>query len=115
MECLINTIRNETISYQQFIEKNSQKQRKHLLEKIKEFKRLDPPGSDRILEAESTLNRQLDIEMRIEIENCTSFEYLNDEKITSYFVSLAKCNAALATTDSICDENGDPFGISGIT
>jgi len=44
MECLTNTIRNETISYQQFIEKNSQKQRKRLLEKIKEFKRLDPPG-----------------------------------------------------------------------
>jgi hypothetical protein len=109
MECLINTIRNETISYQQFIEKNSQKQRKRLLEKIKELKRLDPPGSDRILEAESTLNRQLDIEMRIEIENCTSFEYLNDEKITPYFVSLAKCNTASATTDSICDENGDPF------
>jgi hypothetical protein len=48
--------------------------------------------------------------MRIEIENCSSFEYLNDEKITPYFVSLAKCNTASATTDSICDENGNPFG-----
>jgi hypothetical protein len=104
MECLINTIRNETISYQQFIEKNSRKQKKMLLEKIKELKGLDPLGSDRILEAESILNRQ-----RIDIENCTSFEYLNDEKITPYFVSLAKCNTASATTDSICDENGDPF------
>jgi hypothetical protein len=44
--------------------------------------------------------------MRTEIENLSSFEYLNDEKITPYFVNLAKCNTAAATTDSICDSDG---------
>ncbi len=38
-----------------------------------------------------------------------TFEYLNDEKITPYFVSLAKWNTATATTDSICDAHGTPF------
>jgi hypothetical protein len=46
------------------------------------------------MEAEAVLNRQLDIEMRTEIENLSSFEYLNNEKITPYFVNLAKCNTA---------------------
>jgi hypothetical protein len=55
MECLINTIRNETISYQQFTEKIPGN-KKRLLERIKELKRVEPPGSDRILEAESILN-----------------------------------------------------------
>jgi len=114
MEVLINAVRNETISYQQFIQKNCNKQKTSLLNRIKEFKRTDPAGSDRIIEAERTLNKQLDIEMRTEIENLSSFEYLNDEKITPYFVSLAKCNKATATTDSICDSDGSPFPSSNL-
>ncbi len=109
MEVLINAVRNETISYQQFVQKNCNKQKTLLINRIKELKRTNLPGSDSIIEAERTLNRQLDIEMRAEIENLSSFEYLNDEKITPYFVSLAKCNTATATTDSICDAHGTPF------
>ncbi len=45
----------------------------------------------------------------MEVENLSSFEYLNDEKITPYYVSLAKCNNATATTDSICNDDGTPF------
>jgi hypothetical protein len=109
MEVLLNAIRNETISYQQFVQKNCNKQKTLLINRIKELKRTDPAGSDQVLEAEAVLNKQLDIEMRTEIENLSSFEYLNDEKITPYFVSLAKCNTATATTDSICDADGSPF------
>ena len=68
-----------------------------------------PAGSDEILECEAILNRQTDLELRAEIENLRNFEYLNDEKITPYFVSLAKSNKATATTDSICDDEGNPF------
>jgi len=50
--------------------------------------------------------------MRTEIENLSSFEYLNDEKITPYYVSLAKCNKATATTDSICNDDGYPFTVA---
>jgi hypothetical protein len=89
--------------------KNCNKQKTLLINRVKELKRTDPAGSDRILEAEAVLNKQLDIEMRTEIENLSSFEYLNDEKITPYFVSLAKCNTATATTDSIFDADGSPF------
>ncbi len=102
-------MRNETISYQQFAEKNSKKLKARLVSRISELKKSEPPGSELLLEAESVLNRQLDIEMRTEIENLSSFEYLNDEKITPYFANLAKCNTAAATTDSICDSDGRQF------
>jgi hypothetical protein len=62
-----------------------------------------------MLELEGILNIQQDIEMQTAIENLSNFEYLNDEKITLFFVSFAKCNNATATTDSICDDNGRPF------
>jgi hypothetical protein len=112
MECLINTIKNETISYQIFIKKNSKKQKRRLIERIENLKKNSEPGNDEILALESILNRQIDLELRSEIENLNSFEYLNDEKITPYFVSLAKNNKAAATTDAICDDNGIPFNSS---
>jgi hypothetical protein len=109
MECLMNSIKNETISYQIFVKKNSKKQKSVLMSRIENLKKTLPAGSEPILELESALNKQVDLELRAEIENLSNFEYLNDEKITPYFVSLAKSNKASATTDSICDDEGNPF------
>ncbi len=83
-----------------------------MLKRIEDLKNTSDPGTDSILELERVLNRQLDVEMRTELENSSNFEYLNDEKITPYFVNLAKCNKATATTDVICNNNGDPFPTS---
>jgi len=109
MECLMNGMRNEIVSYQTFIQKNVKTQKRNLISRIESLKNSSIPGTELILELERTLNRQLDLEMRTELENHRNFEYLNDEKITPYFVNLAKCNNACATTDSICDSNGQPF------
>ncbi len=72
-------------------------------------KELELAKSDRIFELEGILNIQLDIEMQTAIENLSNFEYLNDEKITQYFVSLSIYHNATATTNSICDDDGRPF------
>jgi hypothetical protein len=109
LECLINAIKNETISYQTFIKKNTGKQRASLLDRIKNLRDNGQIDSEPYLELEKLLNKQVDLEMRSEIENLTSFEYLNDEKITPYFVSLAKSNKSCASTDIICDDQGIPF------
>ncbi len=109
MECLMNNIKNETISYQIFVKKNSKKNKTILIARIEDLKKRGLGGTDPVLELESLLNKQVDLELRSEIENLNSFEYLNDEKITPYFVSLAKSNKAIASTDNICDENGVPF------
>ncbi len=112
LECLVNSMRNEIVSYQTFLKKITHTQKKALLKRIEDLKKSSDPGTDSILELERVLNRQLDLEMRTELENSSNFEYLNDEKITPYFVNLAKCNKATATTDSICNDNGDPFPTS---
>jgi hypothetical protein len=109
IECLVNGIKNETISYQTFIKKNTNKNRSALLKKIEALKSEGINFDNRLLELESLLNKQLDLELRAEIENLSSYEYLNDEKITPYFVSLAKNNKATASTDTICDDNGNAF------
>jgi hypothetical protein len=112
MECLINSIKNETISYQTFVKKNSKKNKAKLIARIEDLKERGLGGTDPALELESLLNKQVDLELHSEIENLNSFEYLNDEKITPFFVSLAKSNKAVASTDSICDDNGTPFNTS---
>ncbi len=112
LECLVNSMRNEIVSYQTFLKKTTHTQKKALLKRIEDLKNTSDPGTDSILELERVLIRQLDLEMRTELENSSNFEYLNDEKITPYFVNLAKCNKATATTDVICNENGDPFPTS---
>jgi hypothetical protein len=109
LECLVNSMRNEIVSYQTFLKKATHTQKKNLMTRIENLKETSVPGSDMILELERILNRQLDLEMRTELENSSNFEYLNDEKITPYFVNLDKCNKATATTDVICDNNGEPF------
>jgi hypothetical protein len=40
LECLINNVRNDTISYQQFIKKNTKKQKTVFLELLKNFKKI---------------------------------------------------------------------------
>ncbi len=80
-----------------------------MIKRINDCKNSRFIGDDVTLELESLLNKQVDLELRAEIENFRNFEYLNDEKITPYFVSLAKSNKAVASTDSICDDNGNPF------
>jgi hypothetical protein len=53
-----------------------------LVVRIQELKDSLTVGHNLILEAEAILDRQLDVEMRRDLESLSSFEYLNDEKIT---------------------------------
>jgi hypothetical protein len=78
----MNNIRNETISYQIFVKKNSKKNKAKLIARIEDLKKRGLGGTDPALELESLLNKQVDLELRSEIENLNRFEYLNDEKIT---------------------------------
>jgi hypothetical protein len=74
LECLINNIRNETVSFQQFVKKKSRSFMSDLLKKIDVLKNTVPLNQDSLHEFESILNKKLDTEMRAEIENLNSFE-----------------------------------------
>jgi hypothetical protein len=55
-ECLINAIKNETISYKTFIKKNTRKQRASLLDRLKNLRDSGQTDSELYLELEKLLN-----------------------------------------------------------
>ncbi len=64
MECLINAVKNETISYQIFVIKKSKKNKANLIKRIEERKKSGFIGDDLTLELEGLLNKQVDLELR---------------------------------------------------
>ena len=92
-----------------FMAKNSKESRNLLLNTINQLKS-DPVGnSDRINELEGVLNRALDVEMRHEVQKIQGFENLHNEKITPFFLKLAKSNKSEAKMCDIKDADGAPF------
>jgi hypothetical protein len=64
---------------------------------------------DRIIELESSLNSLVDSELRHELSKYSGFEVLNSEKITPFFLSLAKGSQVEAKMDDIRNEAGNEF------
>jgi hypothetical protein len=64
---------------------------------------------DRIIELESSLNSLVDSELRHELSKYSGFEVLNSEKITPFFLSLAKGSQVEAKMDDIRNEAGIEF------
>jgi len=64
---------------------------------------------DRIIELENSLNSLVDSELRHELNKYSGFEVLNSEKITPFFLSLAKGSQIEAKMDDIRDERGAAF------
>ena len=58
---------------------------------------------------ESELTSLLDFNMRSELAESRKFEQLNSEKITPYFISLARCTKTEATLEQITREDGTDF------
>ncbi len=90
MEGLMNNVRNQVISHQSFMLKTAKSKRKSLLERIKNLQNDPLQNFDELTELENFLNKALDRELRHELEKLSGFEAINSEKITPYFLSLAK-------------------------
>jgi hypothetical protein len=80
-----------------------------LSEKINKLKLDYNINIDEIIECENELSKKIEDEARAELENNDNFEYLNHEKITPYFVKLAKGSKSEAEMDDICDSDGNAF------
>jgi hypothetical protein len=52
LECLVNSMRNEIVSYQTFLKKVMHTQKKTLMKRIENLKNTLDPGNDSILELE---------------------------------------------------------------
>jgi L-lysine 2,3-aminomutase len=80
-----------------------------LNKKIAELKRDFNANMGEILRTERELNKITDDAMKEEISKMRNFEQLNSEKITPYFLSLAKKSNNSESLVDICKDDGSPF------
>ncbi len=77
--------------------------------KLSNLKKNFDANSGEILRVERDLNRILESDAREEILKMKNFEHLNNEKITPYFLSLAKKPLHSENLNEIVREDGTPF------
>ena len=66
-------------------------------------------NEDLIFDYESRLTTIIDLELKEELSSIKNFERLNDEKITPYFLKLAKSPETSESLTSIKDENNRAY------
>jgi hypothetical protein len=89
--------------------KTAKKKQEIPVERIR-ILQIDPlQNFDEITELESFLNKSLDQELRHELEKLSGFEAVNSEKITPYFLGLAKNSKSEAKMEDIRRPDGTPF------
>ena len=109
MEGLMNNIRNEEVSHQNFASKKSKESRLILLKKLADLKLDYALNNELISELESKLNLSIDLEMRHELSKIQGFENLNNEKITPFFLKMARANKSEAKMSDIKSNDGTAF------
>jgi hypothetical protein len=107
MEGLMNNVRNQVISHQAFMLKTAKSNRKRLLERIKNLQQDPLQNFDELTELENFLNKAFDRELRHELEKMSGFEAINSEKITPYFLGLAKSSKSEAKMADLKNEAGE--------
>ena len=109
LEYLVNCIRNDVISYQQFVSKSFNMLRLNLIERFNFLKNSPNLDLNEMAETEMELNNLFDRKMRTEFEKFRHFDQLNLEKIIPYFVKLAKSSIKECSLGVICNNDGSPF------
>jgi hypothetical protein len=84
------SVKNSSLAHQHDFFKIKNAKRKNLEKKIKSLKQNFNDNTAEILRTECDLNKVADDDMREEVLKMARFELLNNEKITPYFLSLAK-------------------------
>ncbi len=109
MEGLMNNVRNCVVSHQSFVFKTAKKKRIDLENKIKALYADPVANIEEITDLEYLLNKLVDSELRHELGKYSGFEVLNSEKLTLYFLSLAKASQVEAKMEDIRNVNGERF------
>ncbi len=108
-ETLAITLKNEALSFQSSFYKNKNAAKKNLREQIQHLKQDYALNKDIIFDLESRLTTIIDLELKEELASIKNFERLNDERITPYFLKLAKNPENVESLSSLRDENNIPF------
>jgi hypothetical protein len=90
MEVLINNVRNEVCSFQNFFLKEKNNKLRAGINTLNNLKKNYKENADAIRQLENSLNTIVDANLRAELENYDIFEHLEAEKITPRFLRLAQ-------------------------
>jgi hypothetical protein len=108
-ETLTLMVKGTCLSLQEFIFRNRNSRKQALLDQIKYQKRNFRANVIRIQELERTLNDIIESELKEELILMRNFEQLHEEKITPYFMSLAKSKNNQNSLGNLKKENGEDF------
>jgi hypothetical protein len=89
-ETLLMTIKNTALSSQHSFYKTKAISKDTLKKKLSKLKQQYVENQDEIFALEGRLSMIVESELREEVSLIRNFEKLNDEKITPYFMALAK-------------------------
>jgi hypothetical protein len=108
-ETLVITLKNEALSFQSNFYKNKNATKKNLRDQIKDLKLDYNTNKNLIFDLESRLTTIIDLELKDELSTVKNFERLNDEKITPYFLRLAKAPENNVSLETLKDENNEVY------
>jgi exonuclease III len=109
LELMINNIRNEVISYQSFITKTITKSFTALNKKIMSLKQNFEQNFTEICELELKLREINEIKINSILEKNPNFDTIHSERITPFFLKMAKGYQHESTMSDICNHEGEQF------
>ena len=109
-EVLASCVKNVTLGQQAWSYKMRNKLKVTLSTQIKALKDNFNNNVHDILILERRLSSIIETELRTELNKIKNFERLNNEKITPYFLKIAKSSKQDACLSDIKDNNGQHFG-----
>ncbi len=112
LEILIMAVKNSSLAHQHNFFKIRNAKRISLENKIRNLKKNFDANSGEVLRAERSLNAIVESDAREEILKMKNFEHLNNEKITPYFLALAKKPQNSETLTEIVKDDGSLFDTS---
>ncbi|MFO0001064.1 MAG: hypothetical protein ACK559_08040, partial [bacterium] len=108
-ETLAIVLKNATLSFQSNFFKTKNLQKNKIRTEIKDLKENYSANCDLIFEKEQQLSNIVEIELKEELALVKNFERLNDERITPYFLQLAKTPVKSDSLDTLCKDDSSPF------
>ena len=109
MEVLLNTVRNETISFQVFTKKTKNQSIKKIHNDLALEKSKQIPCRIKIDRLEKEVDDYQNNELTRELEHYALFEHINMEKMTPHFLKLAKCTKSDSKLSDIVNADGHNF------
>jgi hypothetical protein len=109
METLVNNLKNDVVSYQNFISKTIKNSSLTMSTELVNLKKDYERNTDEIFTLENKLDKIQDLKMRSKLENSKNFEILNSERITPNFINLSKGAKLEASLSDLKDDMNNTF------